>query len=91
MLPNKTLAASNDTLAGTKLMKDKLIITHGIHKFPLFIIDKSKKHRAFKNINLSSMSVYYCKKKSVWMDCNLLKSWFIDEFVPSIEKDLKQK
>jgi len=37
------------------------------------------------------MPVYYHNQKSAWMDCNLFKSWFIDEFVPSVKKDLNQK
>lgn len=96
MLPKKTLASSNDTVAGTKLIKDRLTIApcsnaDGTHKLPLFVIGKSKKPRAFKNINLSSLPVYYRNQKSAWMDCNFFKSWFIDEFVPSVEKDLNQK
>lgn len=96
MLPNKTLASSNDSVAGTKLIKDRLTIApcsnaDGTHKLPLFVIGKSKKPRAFKNINLSSLPVYYRSQKSAWMDSNLFKSWFIDEFVPSVEKYLKQK
>ncbi|KAF2900123.1 hypothetical protein ILUMI_06064 [Ignelater luminosus] len=85
MLPNKTLAASNETVAGTKLIKDRLTIApcsngDGSHKLPLFVIGKYKKPRAFKNINLSSLPDYH-----------LFKSWFFGEFVPSVEKDLKQK
>lgn len=96
MLPTKTLAASNESVVGTKLIKDRITVTpcsnaDGTHKLPLFVIGKSKKPRAFKNINLSSLPVYYRNQKSAWMDCNLFKSWFFDEFVPSVEKDLKQK
>lgn len=96
MLPSKTLAASNESVAGTKLIKDRITVTpcsnaDGTHKLPLFIIGKSKKPRAFKNINPSSLPVYYRNQKSAWMDCNLFKSWFFDEFVPSVEKDLKLK
>lgn len=96
MLPTKTLAASNESVVGTKLIKDRITVTpcsnaDGTHKLPLFVIGKSKKPRAFKNINLSSLPVYYRNQISSWMDCNLFKSWFFDEFVPSVEKDLKQK
>lgn len=60
MLPNKPLASSNDTVAGTKLIKDRLTIATSsnadeTHKLPLFVIGKSKKPRAFKNINLYSL------------------------------------
>lgn len=96
MLPNKTLAASNETVIGTKLRKDRLTVApcsnaDGTHKLPLFVIGKSKKPRAFKNINLSSLPVYYRNQKSAWMGCDLFKSWFFDEFVPSVEKFMKEK
>lgn len=96
MLPSKTLAALNESVAGTKLIKDRITVTpcsnaDGTHKLPLFIIGKSKKPRAFKSINLSSLPVYYRNQKSAWMDCNLFKSWFFDVFAPSVQKDLKQK
>lgn len=93
MLPNKTLASSNDTVAGTKLIKDRLTIApcNNADETHSFVIGKSKKPMAFKSINLSSLSVSYRNQKFSWMDCNLFKSWFIDEFVPSVEKDLNQK
>lgn len=96
MLPTKTLAASNESVAGTKLMKDRLTVTpcsnaDGTHKLPLFVIGKSKKPRAFKNINPTSLPVYYRNQKCAWMDCNLFRSWFLDEFVPSVEKHLTEK
>ncbi|VEN43486.1 unnamed protein product [Callosobruchus maculatus] len=96
MLPTKTLAASNESVTGTKLMKDRITVApcsnaDGTHKLPLFVIGKSKKPRAFKNLNPSSLPVYYRNQKSAWMDCNLFKSWFFDEFVPSVEKNLKEK
>jgi len=94
MIPKKILASSNDTMEGTKHIKDRLTIAScsnadGTHKLPLFVI--GKKHRTFKNINLTSLPVYYRNQKSAWMDCNLFKSWFIDDFVQSVEKDLNQK
>lgn len=59
MLPNKTLAASNEKVTGTKLIKDRLTVVtlcsnaDGTHKLSVFVIGISKKPRAFKNINLS--------------------------------------
>lgn len=65
------LAASNDIVAGTKLIKYRLTIApysnaDSTYKLPLFFIGKQKK----QNINLSSLLVYYCNQKSAWMDCN---------------------
>lgn len=96
MLPKKTLASTNETVAGTKLAKNRLTIAtcsnaSGDHKLPLFVIGKSKKPRAFKNINMETLPVYYRAQKSAWMDCFLFKEWFFDAFVPAVKKYLKAK
>ncbi|XP_057654774.1 jerky protein homolog-like [Diorhabda carinulata] len=55
------------------------------------VVGKSKKPRAFKNINISAFTVYYQARKSAWMDCSLFQTWFFDKFVPAMEKYLKLK
>lgn len=96
MLPKSTLAAKNEPVLGTKLAKDRLTIAtcsnaSGSHKLPLFVIGKSKKPRAFKNLNMATLPVYYRNQSSAWMDCALFKDWFFLEFVPTVEKHLKSK
>lgn len=96
MLPKTTLAAKNELVLGTKLAKDRLTIATcsnaaGSHKMPLFVIGKSKKPRAFKNLNMATLPVYYRNQSSAWMDGALFKEWFFDEFVPAVKKHLKSK
>uniref|UniRef100_A0A1B6M052 DDE-1 domain-containing protein n=1 Tax=Graphocephala atropunctata TaxID=36148 RepID=A0A1B6M052_9HEMI len=96
MLPKRTLAAQNECITGTKLAKDRITIAlcsnaNGSHKMPLFVIGKSKKPRAFKNINMASLPVYYRNQKSAWMDSALFKEWFFDQFVPAVTKHLEDK
>lgn len=96
MLPQKTLAAKNEKVTGTKLSKDRLTFAtcsnaSGNHKMPLFVIGKSKKPRAFKHVNMASLPVYYKNQKSAWMDSSLFKQWFFEEFVPDVKKHLKMK
>lgn len=96
MLPKSTLAAKNEPVLGTKLAKDRLTIAtcsnaSGSHKLPLFVIGKSKKPRAFKNLNMATLPVYYRNQSSAWMDCALFKDWFFLEFVPAVKKHLKSK
>lgn len=50
----------NEIVKATKLAKDRLTVAtctnaNGAHKLPLFVIGKSKKSRAFKNINSSRL------------------------------------
>ncbi|XP_049861744.1 uncharacterized protein LOC126355469 [Schistocerca gregaria] len=84
------LAASNESVVGTKLTKERITVipcsnADGTHKLPLFVTVKSKKPRAFKNINLSFLPVYYHNQKSAWMDCNLFKSsFFSKKYISSI-------
>lgn len=96
MLPKSTLASKNEPVLGTKLAKDRLTIAtcsnaSGSHKLPLFVIGKSKKPRAFKNLNMATLPVYYRNQSSAWMDCALFKEWFFLEFVPAVKKHLKSK
>jgi hypothetical protein len=49
------------------------------------------KPRAFKNLNLSSLSVYYHAQKSAWMDATLFREWFHEEFVPAVSRHLKSR
>lgn len=96
MLPKSTLASKNEPVLGTKLAKDRLTIAtcsnaRGSHKLPLFVIGKSKKPRAFKNLNMATLPVYYRNQSSAWMDCALFKEWFFLEFVPAVKKHLKSK
>lgn len=96
MLPKSTLAAKIEPVLGTKLAKERLTIAtcsnaSGSHKLPLFVIGKSKKPRAFKNLNMATLPVYYRNQSSAWMDCALFKEWFFLEFVPAVKKHLKSK
>jgi hypothetical protein len=63
----------------------------GTHKLSLFVIGTSHKPRAFKNLNLSSLPVYYRAQKSVWMDATLFRVWFHEEFVPAVSRHLKSR
>jgi hypothetical protein len=98
MLPNKTLAAKNNkNIVGYKLAKERLTLAlcsngSGTHKLPLFVIGKSCKPRAFKNIsNLSALPVHYRAQKSAWMDRELFSEWFNNVFVPEVANYLKDK
>lgn len=95
MLPGKTLASKLDDAApGYKKSKDRVTVmacsnASGKHKLPLVLIGKSKNPRALKNINHDTLPLIYRAKKSAWMDSFIFKSWFFDNFVPSVTRYLK--
>lgn len=97
MLPERTLASRKEgSVSGYKKAKERITVAAcsnaaGTHKLPLFVIGKSAKPRAFKNINVSSLPVYYKPQKSAWMDSALFEEWFFRQFVPSVTKHLKGK
>lgn len=97
MLPEKTLASSSEASApGLKKIKERLTVAvcsnaTGTHKMPLFVIGKSAKPRAFKNVNPSSLPVYYQSQRSAWMDSKLFTDWFFSQFVPAVIRHLKSK
>lgn len=94
-LPDKTFARNNEkSAAGFKMNKERVTVavcsnSSGTHKLPLLVIGKSKKPRAFKNINVTSLPVTYKNQRSAWMDSYIFKDWFINDFVPKVTKHLK--
>uniref|UniRef100_A0A2S2QI26 Jerky-like n=1 Tax=Sipha flava TaxID=143950 RepID=A0A2S2QI26_9HEMI len=97
MLPKKTLASKLDSVAkGYKVKKERVTLlpcsnASGDLKFPLLVIGKSVKPRAFKNVNMSALPAQYTSQKSAWMNGNIFKNWFFETFVPTTKTFLKQK
>ena len=92
MLPTKTLAAQQEQSAsGYKRSKGRVTVLacankSGNHKLKLLLIGKSKKPRAFQNVNVDNLPVKYTNQKSAWMDSSIFKSWFHEQFVPSVKR-----
>ncbi|XP_044311435.1 jerky protein homolog-like [Varanus komodoensis] len=97
MLPTKMLASKKEAAApGYKKSKERVTIlacsnATGNHKLKLTLIGKSKKPRAFKKLkNRESLPLYYTHQKKAWMNSEIFKTWFQNEFVPTVEKHLKE-
>lgn len=90
-LPAKTLVTNDEKSAsGYKLNKERITVglcsnASGTHKLPPFMIGKYEKPRAFKNLNLKSLPVYYTHQRSAWMNCFLFKTWIENEFAPKVK------
>lgn len=94
-LPSKTLASKQEKATpGFKKSKDRVTVlacsnATGNHKLRLTLIGKSRKPRAFKNLkDLSSLPLHYTHQKKAWMNGEIFKNWFEQEFVPQVEKHL---
>lgn len=62
ILPKKIFANAYETTTSCSN-------TTGIHELLFFfVIEKSTKHHAFKNVKMTSLPVYYKAQKLVWMD-----------------------
>ncbi|GFT63331.1 jerky protein homolog-like [Trichonephila clavipes] len=68
-LPKKSLASQDEKSAPDyKMSKDRVTLmassnAFGNHKLPLMVIGKSAKPKAFKNVNMKSLPVYYRSQK----------------------------
>ncbi|XP_025425198.1 jerky protein homolog-like [Sipha flava] len=91
------VASKLDSVAkGYKVKKERVTLlpcsnASGDLKFPLLVIGKSVKPRAFKNVNMSALPAQYTSQKSAWMNGNIFKNWFFETFVPTTKTFLKQK
>jgi hypothetical protein len=87
MLPEKALASNQEkSVSRIKVTKERVTVAacsnaSGTYKRPLFVVGTSRKPRAFKNLNLSSLPVYHRAQKSAWMDATLFREYFHEEFV----------
>jgi len=95
MLPTKTLASKKETSApGYKKSKERVTVlacsnVTGDNKLRLTLIGKSKKPRAFKKIKKDDeLPLWYTNQQKAWMNSAIFKTWFFNEFVPSVEKYL---
>ena len=94
LLPRKSLVSGMEKSAdGRKLQKERITINacsnaSGSIKLPLFFIGKFKKPRCFKNVSKDKLSVIYASQKNAWMTASLFSTWFQNDFVPVVQKEL---
>ena len=96
-LPDKTLASAFEKRAdGRKKAKDRVTVSAcanvtGSIKLPLLFIGKAKRPRCFKNTNMDSLPVIYRNQKNAWVNTEIFSSWFHDQFVSYVQRELKSK
>jgi hypothetical protein len=90
------LQIKKSQLSGVKVVKGRVTVAacsnlSGTHKLPPFVTGTCHMPRAFENLNLSTLPVYYCAQKSAWIDATLFREWFHEEFVPDVSRHLKSR
>ncbi|GBO21549.1 Jerky [Araneus ventricosus] len=92
-LPTSTLTGGGEKAAkGFKKNKDRLNVllcanASGNHRVIPFVIGKSAKPRAFKNV--THLPVQYKAQSNAWMTAALFKDWFFHHFVPEVKESFK--
>ncbi|KFM61616.1 Jerky protein-like protein, partial [Stegodyphus mimosarum] len=92
-LPTSTLAGGGEKAAkGFKKNKDRLTVllcanASGNHRVTPFVIGKSAKPRAFKNV--THLPVQYDAQSNAWITAALFKDWFFHHFVPEVKESFK--
>ena len=61
-IPDRILCLKSEKIVGGKMPKDRLTVlccsnADGSHKMPLFIVEKSKKPRRFRDANLTQLNM----------------------------------
>ncbi|XP_035208013.1 jerky protein homolog [Stegodyphus dumicola] len=92
-LPTSTLAGGGEKAAkGFKKNKDRLTVllcanASGNHRVTPFVIGKSAKPRAFKNV--THLPVQYDAQSNAWITAALFKDWFFHHLVPEVKESFK--
>ena len=97
LTPSSSLNSAGKTRAANfKKAKDRVTLlacanASGTHRLPLMLINKSRKPRCFKHIDMNNLPVHYYAQNKSWMDCRLFTEWFHERFVPSVRKFCRDK
>lgn len=96
-MPKRTYISKAEKKApGFKAAKDRLTLLFCGNKSgdlstkPLLIY-RSLNPRALKNVDKTTLSVFWRANKKAWMTALLFKEWFFEMFVPQVEAYMKKK
>lgn len=96
-LPTRTLAFEEERGApGHKSSKERYTVmtcsnVTGNHKLKLVVIGKAKKPRSFKGTRADNLPVHYFNQRKAWMNQDIFKKWFEENFIPQVRQYLKSK
>jgi len=91
LTPSKSLNSAGKQTANFKKAKERVTIlgcsnASGTHRLPLMFINKSKKPRCFKHMDMNNLPVHYYAQNKSWMNSSLFSEWYHNRFVPSVQR-----
>lgn len=95
LLPSRTLVLNDEDIAeGRKVIKSRITFMpccniDGSNKLPLMFLGTSQNPRDLPK-DKSDLPVYYKSSKKAWMNRDLFKQWFFEQFIPSVQNFAQQ-
>ncbi|XP_017891414.1 tigger transposable element-derived protein 1-like [Ceratina calcarata] len=96
-MPTRTFISKKEkTAPGFKVSKDRLTLllcsnASGDFMTKPLLVYRSLNPRALKGVNKNTLPVYWKANPRAWVTGNLFKDWFLNCFVPDVERYLRQK
>nr|XP_033328818.1 tigger transposable element-derived protein 1-like [Megalopta genalis] len=96
-MPSRTfISKKENTAPGFKVSKDRLMLllcsnASGVFMTKPLLVYRSLNSRALKGVNRNTLPVYWKANPRAWVTGNLFKDWFLNCFVPNVERYLRQK
>lgn len=92
MTPNPE-TETNELKSSVRVYRERFSVlactnASGSHKLPLVCIGRGKPSRAFSAAelkNLPNLPAHYYSQETAWMDRDIFKDWFLNQFVPSVK------
>ncbi|XP_054275152.1 tigger transposable element-derived protein 2-like [Macrosteles quadrilineatus] len=97
LLPPNILGSNNKVTEEYDVNEETMMLfaccnATGGHKLRLTFIVKSDKFQEFETVKDNELLPFgFFHHKEVWLDDDIFKTWFHNEFVPAVEKDLLSK
>jgi hypothetical protein len=91
-MPDRTYISKEEkTMTGFKAAKDRLTLLLGANaagdcKLKLLLVYRSENPLAFKGLSEATLPFHFCSNPKAWMTIALFKDWFMNCFIPKVEK-----
>ena len=95
LLPTKVFGPGNELKTEFPNKGDRISIVTcsnatGTLKLPLIVIGKDEEQLDLKTSDLKMQYVSYKNQKLAWLDNDIFRDWFLDEFVPLVSRFLDE-
>ena len=95
MLPNPD-SDVNEVKASVRAYRERMTVlccanANGSHKLPLVCVGRGKKSRIFTSHEIKTMPANYYGQETAWMDQDIFREWFHNQFVPSVRQHLRNQ